>query len=46
MARAQAVFYILFFRLIQEDAWEKAGEGRLTWRGLFSARECFVFSEN
>jgi hypothetical protein len=36
MARAQAVFYILFFRLIQEDAWEKAGEGRLAW-GL----DCF-----
>jgi hypothetical protein len=23
----QAVFYILFYRVIQEDAWEKAGEG-------------------
>jgi hypothetical protein len=34
--RIQAVFYILFYRVIQEDAWEKARE-----EGLGLGRSAF-----
>jgi hypothetical protein len=45
--RIQAVFYILFYRVIQEDAWEKAGEGgRQPGRGSFSSRDCFILNGN
>jgi hypothetical protein len=45
--RIQTVFYISFYRVIQEDAWEKAGGGGLEM-GLnnFPSRDCFIFNEN
>jgi len=46
--RVQAVFYISFYWVIQEDAWEKAREEGLgLGLALFSpSRDCFIFNEN
>jgi hypothetical protein len=41
------VFYISFYRVIQEDAWEKAGKGgRQPGRESFSLRDCFILNGN